>query len=183
MALMYDPGQYWGKVTSHKMGKAKTGTPQFILQFELIGIMDPKNPDGELHYCPVAERTVFRAITEKTIEWVLKDLELLGFTGDSFRLLDMDEGSFNCIGQELAFYCEHKAGQDGKLKTILQIAGITFLLLHYAYPIDFGFMSFEYDSNKVGTALLYLSLVFSIWSAWTYFADFLKAVYRPGQGP
>ncbi len=75
------------------------------------------------------------------------------------------------------------AGQDGKLKTILQIVGITFLLLHYAYPIDFGFAVFEYDANKVGTLLLYLSLVFSVWSAWTYFADFLKAVYRPTQGP
>ena len=75
------------------------------------------------------------------------------------------------------------AGQDGKLKTILQIVAITFLLLHYAYPIEFGFASFEYDANKVGTLLLYLSLVFSVWSAWTYFADFLKAVYRPAQGP
>jgi CDP-diacylglycerol--glycerol-3-phosphate 3-phosphatidyltransferase len=75
------------------------------------------------------------------------------------------------------------AGQDGKLKTILQIVAITFLLLHYAYPIDFGFASFEYDANKVGTLLLYLSLVFSVWSAWTYFSDFLKAVYRPAQGP
>jgi CDP-diacylglycerol--glycerol-3-phosphate 3-phosphatidyltransferase len=75
------------------------------------------------------------------------------------------------------------AGQDGKLKTILQIVGITFLLLHYAYPLDFGFVALEYDANKVGTLLLYLSLVFSVWSAWTYFADFLKAVYRPAQGP
>jgi CDP-diacylglycerol--glycerol-3-phosphate 3-phosphatidyltransferase len=75
------------------------------------------------------------------------------------------------------------AGQDGKLKTILQIVGITFLLLHYAYPLDFGFVVLEYDANKVGTLLLYLSLVFSVWSAWTYFADFLKAVYRPAQGP
>ncbi len=75
------------------------------------------------------------------------------------------------------------AGQDGKLKTILQIVAITFLLLHYAYPIEFGFASFEYDANKVGTLLLYLSLVFSVWSAWTYFSDFLKAVYRPAQGP
>jgi CDP-diacylglycerol--glycerol-3-phosphate 3-phosphatidyltransferase len=75
------------------------------------------------------------------------------------------------------------AGQDGKIKTIFQILGITFLLLHYTYPIDFGFMSLEYDANKVGTVILYLSLVFSVWSAWTYFADFLKAVYRPAQGP
>jgi len=75
------------------------------------------------------------------------------------------------------------AGQDGKLKTILQIVGITFLLLHYAYPIDLGFISVEYDANKVGTIVLYMSLVFSVWSAWTYFSDFLKAVYRPAQGP
>jgi len=75
------------------------------------------------------------------------------------------------------------AGQEGKTKTIFQIAGISFLLLHYAYPIDFGVVAYEYDANKVGTALLYLSMVFSVWSAWVYFSDFLKAVYRPVQGP
>jgi CDP-diacylglycerol--glycerol-3-phosphate 3-phosphatidyltransferase len=75
------------------------------------------------------------------------------------------------------------AGQEGKVKTIFQIAGITFLLLHYTYPIDFGFAAFEYDAGKVGLALLYLSMVFSVWSAWVYFADFLKAVYRPVEGP
>jgi CDP-diacylglycerol---glycerol-3-phosphate 3-phosphatidyltransferase len=75
------------------------------------------------------------------------------------------------------------AGQEGKTKTIFQLIGITFLLLHYAYPIDFGFGAFEYDANKVGTVLLYLSVVFSVWSAWVYFSDFLKAVYRPVQGP
>jgi len=75
------------------------------------------------------------------------------------------------------------AGQEGKTKTIFQIAGISFLLLHYAYPIDFGVISYEYDANKVGTALLYLSMVFSVWSAWVYFSDFLKAVYQPSQGP
>jgi CDP-diacylglycerol--glycerol-3-phosphate 3-phosphatidyltransferase len=75
------------------------------------------------------------------------------------------------------------AGQEGKTKTIFQLIGITFLLLNYTYPIDFGFRAFEYDANKVGTVLLYLSMVFSVWSAWTYFADFLKAVYRPAQGP
>jgi CDP-diacylglycerol--glycerol-3-phosphate 3-phosphatidyltransferase len=75
------------------------------------------------------------------------------------------------------------AGQEGKTKTSFQIVGITFLLLHYAYPIDFGLRTIEYDANKVGTTLLYLSMVFSIWSAWTYFSDFIKAVYRPAQGP
>jgi CDP-diacylglycerol---glycerol-3-phosphate 3-phosphatidyltransferase len=75
------------------------------------------------------------------------------------------------------------AGQEGKTKTIFQIAGITFLLLHYAYPIDLGVAVLEYDANKVGTVLLYVSVVFSVWSAWVYFSDFLKAVYRPAPGP
>jgi CDP-diacylglycerol--glycerol-3-phosphate 3-phosphatidyltransferase len=75
------------------------------------------------------------------------------------------------------------AGQEGKVKTIFQIAGISFLLVHYAYPIDFGLMVLVYDANKVGTTLLYISMVFSVWSAWTYFSDFLRAVYRPSQGP
>jgi CDP-diacylglycerol--glycerol-3-phosphate 3-phosphatidyltransferase len=75
------------------------------------------------------------------------------------------------------------AGQEGKTKTIFQIAGISFLLVHYAYPLDFGVVVLEYDANKVGTILLYVSVVFSVWSAWTYFSDFLKAVYRPAQGP
>ena len=71
------------------------------------------------------------------------------------------------------------AGQEGKYKTSLQIAGIAFLLLHYTYPIDFVWFTFDLDANRVGTWLLYVSLVFSVWSAWTYFAGFLRAVYQP----
>ena len=69
------------------------------------------------------------------------------------------------------------AGQEGKYKTSLQIAGIAFLLLNYTYPIDFIWITFDLDANRVGTWLLYASLVFSVWSAWAYFRDFLKAVY------
>ena len=70
------------------------------------------------------------------------------------------------------------AGQEGKHKASLQIVAITFLLLHYGYPVDFGFYSFEADSNKVGSALLYFSMVFSLWSMVDYFVGFIRAVYR-----
>jgi hypothetical protein len=118
MGLTYENGQrYWGKITSNKMGKAKTGTAQFILQFEIVGKINPADPDGDLLTCPTGERTVFRAITDKTIDWVLKDLEQLGFQGESFRLLDMDEpGGVNFQNRELAFFCEHKYGNDQKLR-------------------------------------------------------------------
>jgi CDP-diacylglycerol--glycerol-3-phosphate 3-phosphatidyltransferase len=76
------------------------------------------------------------------------------------------------------------AGQEGKHKAAFQIAGITFLLLHYTYPIDAGLFRFEMDSNRVGTYLLYVSLFFSVTSAWKYFGDFVSAVYRaPGAKP
>ncbi len=70
------------------------------------------------------------------------------------------------------------AGREGKYKTALQLVGIVFLLLHYAYPIDFVFTTATVDANRIGTALLYFSLFFSLWSAWVYFAGFIDAVYR-----
>jgi CDP-diacylglycerol--glycerol-3-phosphate 3-phosphatidyltransferase len=71
------------------------------------------------------------------------------------------------------------AGQEGKSKTAFQLAAITFLLLHYQYPVDAIFFTFDLDANRVGTWLLYISLFFSVWSAWNYFASFVRAVYRP----
>ena len=73
------------------------------------------------------------------------------------------------------------AGQEGKYKTAIQVVGISFLLLHYTYPIDAGFITFDLDPNRVGTWLVYVSLIFSVWSAWTYFAGFIQAVYRAPQ--
>jgi CDP-diacylglycerol--glycerol-3-phosphate 3-phosphatidyltransferase len=73
------------------------------------------------------------------------------------------------------------AGMEGKQKAAFQVAGITFLLLHYTYPVNAGFLAFEFDANKVGTVLLFVSLFFSIWSMVDYFRGFVKAVYQaPG---
>lgn len=71
------------------------------------------------------------------------------------------------------------AGQEGKHKTAFQVAAITFLIIHYTYPIDAIFFSFDLDANRVGTLLLYASLVLSVWSAWVYFTGFVRAVYGP----
>jgi CDP-diacylglycerol---glycerol-3-phosphate 3-phosphatidyltransferase len=71
------------------------------------------------------------------------------------------------------------AGMEGKQKAAFQVAAITFLLLHYAYPVDFGLIAVEFDANKVGTVLLFVSLFFSIWSMVDYFRGFVKAVYQP----
>jgi CDP-diacylglycerol--glycerol-3-phosphate 3-phosphatidyltransferase len=74
------------------------------------------------------------------------------------------------------------AGQEGKSKTAFQVASITFLIMHYRYPVDALFFTFDLDANRAGTWLLYVSLVFSVWSAWNYFTGFIRAVYQPEGG-
>jgi CDP-diacylglycerol--glycerol-3-phosphate 3-phosphatidyltransferase len=78
------------------------------------------------------------------------------------------------------------AGDDGKTKTALQMAGLLCLILGYPYhltlgPIDLG----EVDLVYVGRALVYVSLVFSIMSALSYtrlFAEAVEAKNRRGAG-
>jgi CDP-diacylglycerol--glycerol-3-phosphate 3-phosphatidyltransferase len=70
------------------------------------------------------------------------------------------------------------AGTEGKQKAAFQVVAITFLLLHYTYPVDFGFLAFEFDANKVGMTLLFVSMVLSVWSAVDYFVHFVRATYR-----
>lgn len=79
------------------------------------------------------------------------------------------------------------AGQEGKLKTSMQLVGIIGLCVHYVHPVDFLWVTYPVDFNVVGTSLVYLSTIFSVWSAATYFRDFLnmlagqKAEARRGQ--
>jgi CDP-diacylglycerol--glycerol-3-phosphate 3-phosphatidyltransferase len=75
------------------------------------------------------------------------------------------------------------AGQEGKSKTAFQVASITFLIMHYRYPVDALLFTFDLDANRAGTWLLYVSLFFSVWSAWNYFTGFIRAVYQPEGGP
>jgi CDP-diacylglycerol--glycerol-3-phosphate 3-phosphatidyltransferase len=78
------------------------------------------------------------------------------------------------------------AGDDGKSKTALQMAGLLCLILGYPYhltlgPLDLG----EVDLVYVGRALVYVSLVFSILSALSYtrlFAEAVEAKNRRGAG-
>jgi CDP-diacylglycerol--glycerol-3-phosphate 3-phosphatidyltransferase len=65
------------------------------------------------------------------------------------------------------------AGAGGKAKTALQTVGIVFLLIHFPYPILF----FDYvlDFHRVGTYLIYGSLVLSVWSFGEYFRFFVRA--------
>lgn len=66
------------------------------------------------------------------------------------------------------------AGSGGKFKTVFQLAGICCVLVHYRYRL-FGV---ELDFTAVGFGFLYLALVLSITSAYTYTRGFQSELKR-----
>jgi CDP-diacylglycerol---glycerol-3-phosphate 3-phosphatidyltransferase len=69
------------------------------------------------------------------------------------------------------------AGQEGKLKTALQMIGVIGLLLGYPYPLSYaGFDVGMVNVLRIGQVTIYLSLVFSLASAASYVKLFSEAV-------
>jgi CDP-diacylglycerol--glycerol-3-phosphate 3-phosphatidyltransferase len=65
------------------------------------------------------------------------------------------------------------AGAGGKAKTALQTVGIVFLLIHFRYRILI--FDSQLDFHRVGTYLIYGSLVMSLWSFGEYTRFFVRA--------
>lgn len=70
------------------------------------------------------------------------------------------------------------AGEGGKSKTALQMVGILCLMIGYPYHLTFlGLVDLGLvDLVRVGQALVYISLIFSITSAFQYVGLFAEAV-------
>lgn len=73
------------------------------------------------------------------------------------------------------------AGGGGKSKTALQMVGILCLMIGYPYHFDLGVVDLGVvDLVVVGRALIYISLVFSLASAFQYVGLFAQAVEAKG---
>ena len=110
----YAPGYYKVRITRWSLGKAGTGTPQFALSFNIIGMVNQEDPEGELVSVYHEERTIFRAITDKTVDFVTEDLRHLGFEGTSFAQLDptsSEAGATDFRGLEIMVRCDHETYQ------------------------------------------------------------------------
>jgi|SRR5580700_1124429 hypothetical protein len=114
----YAPGRYWGHVTANALGKNKKDNPQLVIRFEVRGGIDPQDPDGALlNTGEIYERTMYRVITDKTVDWVKKDLQALGFEGQGFA--DITDNCF--AGKDLVFECKHE-DYEGSTNERWQIA-------------------------------------------------------------
>lgn len=111
----YEPGRYWAKITRQAMGEAGTGTPQFVLTFLIVGKINPVDPKGDLIPCPQFERSHFRTITDKTIDYFVEDLKILEYDKQSFKYLDpTEEGYVDFTDREIEVSCRHEDYQGKK---------------------------------------------------------------------
>lgn len=111
----YDEGLYIGEVVQQAIGKAKTGTAQLLLKFKVLG-----TPLDDGSYEPSTQqydRTVFVALTAKTVDFVVPKLEQLGFEGDSILQLDPSHPNhFSIVGNQANLWCKHETDQRGDLR-------------------------------------------------------------------
>ncbi len=68
------------------------------------------------------------------------------------------------------------SGKAGKYKTSFQMTGLIGLFIHYVYTVDFLFVEVRLNFHIVGLWLIIISIIFSLLSAYQYFAGFLRGV-------
>lgn len=120
-SVFYQPGNYVGEVKEQRLGETKTGKPQFVIRFKVLG-----TPLDEGEYAPVSQqydRTIYMVITEGTMPYVAEKLKRLGYAGKGFGPLDPDNASHQSfVGQVIDVWCKHEADQDGNAREKWDIA-------------------------------------------------------------
>lgn len=118
-APQYPEGGYIGKVTQQALVKSQNkGTPQLVIRFTVESKADGSDCG------PKQERTMYRAITANTAQYVQEDLAKLGFTGSSLSEVDPNSPkfSFDLKGQQIGVYCKHEADTENNLREKWQLS-------------------------------------------------------------
>ena len=111
--MLLDKGRYRGRISDYGVYQSTAGQqhPTVFVSVELTGRYDPAT--GQLVPCPAETRTYFKAITEKTIDWVLSDLKAIGYDKDGFKYLDPEvPGAVDLFGKEIDVACDHETYED-----------------------------------------------------------------------
>lgn len=114
MPAYYAPGLYWATIIQQGLSEAKTGTAQIVLRIKILGPVHPENPDGFVAAEQSWERTVYMAVTEKTMQFLPEKLASLGYTGNSIARLDPSHPQhYSLVDQDHRFYCSHENSDNG----------------------------------------------------------------------
>lgn len=111
--VYYPVGRYRCTVLQQGFSTAGTGTPQFVLRF-MVCADGAGNAFADVQR---KERTYYKALTEKTMEYFAKDLKNLGVTVTSLSQLDPEaKDAVLLVGREVNMYCQHGTDRDGNAR-------------------------------------------------------------------
>ena len=101
MSTSFEPGTYKATITDHGLTESKEKkTPALYFKVRI----DPGSQ----------ERTIYKYLTDRTVAYVVEDMERLGVVVKSWNEFDRDSGTVDLVGQEVEVYCEHSE-YDGEL--------------------------------------------------------------------
>lgn len=104
----YQPGRYRAEIINQALGEAGTGNPQIVWRIKVLETDTGEQVPAQY------ERTIYRTITEKSMPYILEDLQTLGYEHESFRMLDPAQPGFQDFrGQIITVFCQHELAQDG----------------------------------------------------------------------
>src|SRR5437660_10738467 len=107
--MLLPQGRYRARVEDYGVYQSTAGQqlPTVFVSFQLVGRYDPSS--GVLGDCPPVTRTYSKAISPKTINWVLSDLKAIGYDREGFRYLDPEvPGAVNLFGREIDVVADHE---------------------------------------------------------------------------
>jgi hypothetical protein len=114
--MLIDSGKYRGRVVDYGVFESTAGK-QHKTVFVAFELLSKYASDTEaLIPCPGEKRTYIKAITPKTIDWVLADLKAIGYDRVAFRYLDPEvPDAVNLFGREVDVDCDHEV-YEGKTR-------------------------------------------------------------------
>jgi CDP-diacylglycerol--glycerol-3-phosphate 3-phosphatidyltransferase len=113
---------------------------------------------------PIADKLIVNAAMILMIPigripaWIVAVIIIRDFTVDGIRAIASSEGLVI------------QASKLGKQKTLCQIFAVSALMIHYPF--------LGVDAHVVGTAILYLAIVLSVYSGMDYFVKFYREIIR-----
>jgi hypothetical protein len=105
MATFYEQDTYSCEIVSQAITESSTGNPMVVVEFRVLSYADGNPVTKQFN------RNYRKAVTAKTVEYVVNDLRAMGFTGSSWSELEPSSPNYQSLaGQVLFMYCKHEEG-------------------------------------------------------------------------
>ncbi len=103
MSKSFAEGVYSGMVLDHRLEKASTGTPQFVMSVRIVGKV---GDDGQVQPCPSAERSFKHSIgNEASIQRLSLELRRVLHFSDLNQLAHKEPGGSGLVGKTIKLTC------------------------------------------------------------------------------